>query len=657
VADVPKFNAPRKYYELWHSSIEDPEVFWGKMAERSISDIYWFKKWDSVLERKPPLPDFKWFVGGKTNVGYNCVDYKVSKYKDKVAYIQEMPEFGISRTITYRELFNGVTNYTAALRNLEIKKGDRVLLYIPNSIEATTMLQACARLGAISTCVFAGFSPRALADRIELTKPKAILTQDFTVRRGKKVQLRQSVNEALKLCSQPVAKGVKFIIINPVGEGEVSPSSNRDISLAEFEARGKEGDRGYMELGANEPLFVMCTSGTTARPKPVVHVHGGFQIWAYWTAKWVYGIKPQDVIFNTSDIGWIVGQSYLVFAPLLAGCTVILYEGALDFPQPDMWWEIMEKHKATMFWTAPTGVRVLRGLGVEQAERHDLTSVERVVVAGEVLNPEVWSWLHKDVFKGKIPVFDHMWQTEVPGSMFGYPYGVKMPEVRPGSAGFPLPGVLPEIVTEREGKPCDINEKGMLLLKEPVPGMTQTLWEDVERYRQEYWENQPATKGRYFTGDSAYMDEYGYIWFCGRSDEVIKIAGHRIGPAEVESALVEHPAVNEAAVCGVFDELRGQAALAFIVLKSGVESSDDLKDELIKHVRKVMGPIVVFRGVEFTNSLPKTRSGKIMRRVMRKLWLGEDLGDLSTIETEASVDEVKEAISKLTTSGDWSSSQ
>jgi acetyl-CoA synthetase len=649
---IPTFNAPRKYYELWRYSIEDPEGFWAEMAEKSMSDIYWFKKWDRVLERSSS--DFKWFRGGRTNIGYNCVDYKLPRYKDKTAYIQESPELEISRAITYGELFDAVENYTAALRNLGLKRGDRVLFYIPNSIEAVTMLQACARMGAISTCVFAGFSPGALADRIELTKPKAIFTQDFTLRRERETRLKEAVDEALELCPREVAERVKFIIINPIEMKKVSRTGKRDILLAEFEERGKGGDRGYIELEANEPLLIMCTSGTTAKPKPVVHVHGGFQTWTYWTAKWVYGIKPEDVIFNTSDIGWIVGQSYLVFAPLLAGCSVILYEGTPNFPEPDMWWKIIEKHKATMLWTAPTGGRTLRGLGVEQAEKHDLASIERVVVAGEVLNPEVWSWMHKDVFKGKIPVFDHMWQTEIPGSMFGYPYGVKMPDIRPGSAGFPIPGVLPEIVDEREGKPCGVNEKGVLLLKEPVPGMTQTLWEDAERHRKEYWDTRPITKGRYFTGDLAYMDEDGYVWFCGRSDEVIKIAAHRIGPAEVESALISHPTVNEAAVCGVPDDLRGQAAVAFIVLKPGVEPSDDLKDELVRHVRKVMGPIVVFRGVEFTNSLPKTRSGKIMRRVMRKLWMGEGLGDLSTIETEASVDEIKDAISKLTTYGDWS---
>jgi acetyl-CoA synthetase len=650
MTSIPTFNAPPEYYKLWRYSIEDPAGFWAEMVDKSASDIYWFKKWDRVLEKDSS--DFKWFIGGRTNIGYNCVDYKLPRYKDKPAYIQESPELKISRVITYGELFDAVENYTASFRSLGVKKGDRVLFYIPNSIEAATMLQACARMGAISTCVFAGFSPGALADRIELTKPKVIFTQDFTLRRRSKIQLKKAVDEALKLCSQEVAGGVEYIIINPAEGKGVSQASKRDISLAEFAERGKDGNKGYVELGANEPLLIMCTSGTTAKPKPVVHVHGGFQVWTYWTAKWIYGIKPEDVIFNTSDIGWIVGQSYLVFAPLLAGGSVILYEGTPDFPEPDMWWKIIEKHQATMLWTAPTGGRALRGLGVEQAKKHDLSSLERVVVAGEVLNPEVWSWLYKDIFKGEIPVFDHMWQTEVPGSMFGYSYGVKLPEIRPGSAGFPVPGIFPIIVDEREGKPCGVNEKGILLLKEPVPGMAQTLWEDAERYRKEYWDTRPFTKGRYFTGDSAYMDEDGYIWFSGRSDEVIKIAAHRIGPAEVESALISHPAVSEAAVCGVPDELRGQVAAAFIVLKPGFKPSDELKKEIIGQVRKVMGPIVVFRGVEFTSALPKTRSGKIMRRVMRKLWMGEDLGDLSTIETEASVDEVKEAVSKLIKSSD-----
>jgi acetyl-CoA synthetase len=639
------FNAPPKYYELWKSSIEDPENFWGEKAEESIKDIFWFKKWDKVFERM--YPSFRWFMGGETNAGYNCVDYKQSRYSDKIAYFQEAPELGISRAISYGELCKLVKKYTAALRNSGIRKGDRVLLYIPNTIEAVAILQACARMGAISSCVFAGFSPGALSDRIELTQPKAIFTQDFTVRRGKKIALKKNVDEALKLCPE-MAERVKFVVINRViPEEEISIVSGRDFSFEEFEEKGKEGDDGYVQLEANEPLFILCTSGTTAKPKPVVHVHGGFQIWSYWTAKWVYDSQPEDVIFNTTDIGWIVGQCYLVFAPLLTGCSTILYDGTPDFPKSDMWWDIVERRKVTMIWTAPTGARTLRSLGVEQADKHNLESVKRVVVAGEVLNPEVWSWIYNDVFKGRISVFDHMWQTEVPGAMFGYPYGVEMPKVKPGSAGFPTPGVLPEIVDEREGRTCAPYEKGILLLKEPVPGMTQTLWGNPDLYNKEYWDKNPAFNGSYYTGDSAYVDEDGYIWFCGRSDEVIKIAGHRIGPAEVESAIVSHPSVNEAAICGVPDDMRGEVVAAFVVLKSEYEPSEELKKEIMQHVRKVMGPIVVFRGIEFVDALPKTRSGKIMRRVMRRLWTGDELGDLSTIETEASVSQIREAVSKL----------
>ncbi len=644
--DIPVFNAPTEYYELWKNSIEDPEGFWGEVAEKSVDDIYWFKKWDKVLIKE--YPTFKWYVKGMTNIGYNCIDYKLSRYSDKIAYIAEAPEMGISRAITYGELSQLVKKYSAALRNLGVGRGDRILIYMPNSIEAVAVLFACSRIGAISSCVFAGFSSGAVADRLELIKPKVIFTQDFTIRRGREIELKKTIDESLRICPKEASGNVKFIVVNRVmPEKKISMIDEKDISFQEFEERGKWDDDGYIELEANEPLLIMCTSGTTAKPKPVVHVHGGFQIWSYWTAKWIYDLKSEDIIFNTSDIGWIVGQCYLVFTPTLTGCTTILYEGAPDYPKPDMWWELMEKYKATLFWTAPTGARALRSFGIEQAKKHDLSSIERVVCAGEVLNPEVWSWMHDELFEGRIPIIDHMWQTEVPGAMFGYPYGVKMPEVRPGSAGFPLPGVVPEIVDERGGKLCQTNERGILLLREPTPGMTPTLWENPERYRKEYWENQPFAEGKYYTGDAAYMDEDSYIWFCGRSDEVIKIAGHRIGPAEVENALVAHPKVVEAAVCGLPDEVRGEIIAAFIVLKPGVQPSEELKRELVEQVRKVLGPIAVIGGIEFVGLLPKTRSGKIMRRVMKKIWSNEELGDLSTIETGASVEEVKGAISKL----------
>jgi len=633
------FRAPPEYYEFWRRSVEDPEGFWGEMAEKAREDIYWFRKWDKVFVWE--YPRFKWFVGGLTNTGYNCVDYKL-RYENKPAYIYENPEHGISRTITYGQLFNYVRKYSAALRGLNIGKGDRVLLYMPTCLEAAMLLHACARIGAISTCVFAGFSPKALADRIELTEPKAVFTQDFSTRRGKLIKLKSIADEALKFLPSQLVNQLKVIVKRTALDKE-PPMGKRDMWFEEFEEKARGQEDGFVQMEANEPLLIMCTSGTTAKPKPVVHMHGGFQIWNYHTAKWIYGIKPEDVIFNTSDIGWIVGQSYIIFGPLLAGCTVILFDGVPDYPTQDVWWKIIEKYKATLFWTSPTGARVLRRLGIEQAKRHDLSSLERVVCAGEVLNPKVWSWLHHDVFDGKIPVIDHMWQTEVPGAMFGYPYN-QLPPIKPGSAGFPLPGVDPEIIDEHNGQPCERGKKGVLVLKSPVPGMTQTLWKDPERYIREYWEAKPYTKGKYFTGDSAHIDEDGYIFFAGRADDVIKISAHRIGTVEVESALISHPAVAEAGVCGIPDELRGEVAMSLVVLNPGYQPSEELKKELIEHVRRTMGPIVVFGGIEFVSMLPKTKSGKIMRRVMKKLWMGEDLGDLSTIEEGASVEEVREAI-------------
>lgn len=627
-----------EYERFWRPSIEDPEKFWSEIAEKSMEDIHWFKKWDKVFEWE--YPNFRWFVGGLTNAGYNCVDYKL-RYSDKTAYIQESPELEVTKSITYKELFDLVERITASLRGIGVEKGDRVLLYLPNSIEAAATVLACARMGAISTCVFSGFSVSALADRIELTKPKAVFTQDFSLRRGKEVCLKETVEDAIKLCGMDINK----IVVNRVLDKEVEMKKDRDITFDEFLEIGKDFNGDFIKVEANEPLFIMCTSGTTAKPKPVVHVHGGFQIWSYWTAKWVYGLSKDDVIFNTSDIGWIVGQSYLIFAPLLAGATSIFYDGTPDYPRKDMWWEVMEKHKATLFWTSPTGARLLRKLGEDEAKKHDLSSVQRVVCAGEVLNPEVWKWLY-DLFKK--PVIDHMWQTEVPGAMFGYPYGLfRNVIVKPGSAGFPMPGVEPEIVSEVDGKVCGRNEKGILLLKKPVPGMTQTLWESHDRYVASYWEATDFSKGRYYTGDSAYIDEEGYIFFCGRADEVIKISGHRIGTIEVENTLVSHPAVAEAGVVGVPDELRGEVLAALVVLKPGYEPSEELKKELIDHVKKTFGPIAVFKGLEFVEMLPKTRSGKIMRRVMRKIILNEPLGDLSTLEAEASVDEVKKAIERF----------
>jgi len=629
---------------LWKEEKENPEKFWNYHAEKAMEDIYWFRKWDKTFEWN--YPRFSWFINGKTNIAYNCLDYKLEKFASKPAYIYENPEQEISSSITYAQLFSIVKKYSSALRGAGIGKGDRVLLYLPNSIEAAAMILACARIGAISVTVFAGFSPKAVADRIELTSPKLIFTQDFASRRGKIVKLKENIDTALSFVPS-IAERVKIVLKRAMPEIELE-LSDRDVLLKEFLKLGKGESSDYVEMDAMDPIFVMPTSGTTAKPKPVVHVQGGYQIWNYYAAKWVYGLKPGDIIFNTSDIGWIVGQSYMIFGPLLAGATCILYDGTPDYPEPGVWWEVVERNRATLIWTSPTGARILRRFGSEKAKEYDLSSVERVVCAGEVLNPEVWLWLYRDVFDERIPIIDHMWQTETTGALFGYPYGLYGEEVKrfikPGSAGLPLPGIDP-VVLDETGKELPPNEKGILYLKKPFPGLTPTLWDSFERYVRSYWE--AGVSRLYCTGDAAYIDSDGYVWFTGRADEVIKIAGHRIGTIEVENALVSHPAVAEAGVCGIPDEIRGEVAAAFVVLKPGFSPSEELKKELIEYVRKTFGPIVVFRDIQFVNMLPKTRSGKIMRRVMKRLFLGQELGDLSTIEEEASVAEIKEAVEKL----------
>ncbi|WP_230972401.1 acetate--CoA ligase [Archaeoglobus neptunius] len=637
-----------EFKELWKRAYENPEEFWSKKAEDAFEDIYWFKKWEKAFEWE--YPRFSWFSGGKTNISYNCTDYKLKRYGSKPAYIYEAPEFDLSYSVTYNQLYSMVKKYASALRGAGVEKGDRVLLYLPNSIEAAAMLLACARIGAISVTVFAGFSPGAVADRIELTTPKLILTQDFNLRRGNLVKLKENIDTALRIVPEEVSKNVKYVVVRRMMPEQEVQMNDRDLLLREFLKLGRGESHDYVEMQASDPIFIMPTSGTTGKPKPVVHVQGGYQIWNYWTAKWVYGLKPEDIIFNTSDIGWIVGQSYMIFGPLLAGATCILLDGTPDYPEPGIWYEVIERNRATLIWTSPTGARILRKLGSEKAKEYDLSSVERVVCAGEVLNPEVWHWLYREVFDGKLPIIDHMWQTETTGAIFGYPYGLggeKIKDhIKPGSAGLPMPGVVPVVLDELTGKELGTREKGILYLKRPFPGLTPTLWDSFERYVNSYWEV-GAGRGYYCTGDAAYMDEDGYVWFTGRADEVMKIAGHRIGTIEVENALISHPAVAEAGVCGVPDDIRGEVAAAFVVLKPGYSPGDQLKKELIDHVRKTLGPIVVFKDIQFVNVLPKTRSGKIMRRVMKRLILGQELGDLSTLEEEASVEEVKEAVSRI----------
>ena len=618
---------------------ENPEKFWHDAAENAAEDIYWFKKWDKVFDAQ--YPTFKWFLNGNTNISYNCLDYKIEKgLGNKIAIIYETDEINKIEKKTYFELFEFVKKISAALRAISVKKGDRVVIYMPTNIISLATMLACARIGALHVVVFAGFSANAIAERINGSGAEYIITQDFGFRKGKKIEYKKIIDSAVELCAPNQIK--KIVVYTVDKEKKLNLKDGRDILFDDFIKNGKNND--FVELDANEPLFLLPTSGTTAKPKITVHCHGGYQIYIYCMAKWIYELKKSDIWFCTSDIGWIVGHSYNVYAPLLVGCTTILYDGTPDYPQKDMWWSIIERNNVTGMFTSPTGVRVLMRLGAEQSKKHNLNSLKRVFVAGEVLNPEAWKWLQKDVFNDRIPVLDHMWQTETGGAIIANFLGLK---VKPGSAGFPVPGVDGDIVDETTGESLPPNKKGVFVIKHPFPGLTPALWQDIDGYRKTYWERNKATMKMYYTGDAAWRDDDNYIFFAGRSDEIIKIAAHRIGTTEIESALMTHPAVVESGVSGVPDELRGEVACAFVILKEGYKPSTELKKELIETVRRTLGSIAIVRDIEFVNAIPKTRSGKIMRRVMKSLWLKKDLGDLSTIEEEASVEEIKDAINRM----------
>jgi len=630
---------------FYRKAEEDHEGFWEEAALSAKHDLHWFRKWDRVFEHN--YPTFKWYAGGKTNICYSAVDFKVKMGKGaKAALIYENGDTGEARTVTYLQLLNLVRKYAAALRGIGVNKGDRVAVYMPMGIEAVGTMLACARIGAVHVVIFAGFSPKAIADRVELSGAKYIICKARGTRRGKPVELKEMVDESVTRL--PDGFGFKHtVVLDEAHDKNVPMTAGRDLLWKDFLAKGAGQSGDYVEMESNEPLFLLPTSGTTAKPKVSMQCHGGYQVYVYSMGKWIYGLNSSDVWFSTSDIGWIVGHSYNVYGPLLHGCTSFLYEGTPDFPNTEMWYDIIERNRVTGMFTSPTGIRALARFGVEPARKHDMSSLQRVVCAGEVLNPSAWRWFQEEVFEGRIPVIDHMWQTETSGAIIGNPYGLGMAPIKPGSSTYTTPGVISDIVDEKDGHSMGVGEKGILVIKKPFPGLTPTLWGEPERYKTDYWEARPGTKGMYYAGDAAEKDADGYIWFAGRADEVMKIAAHRIGTVEVENALVSHPAVVEAAVTGVPDELRGEIASAFVVLRAGFEPSDELKKELITHVRKEMGAIVVMKDIGFLKMLPKTRSGKIMRRVIKALLTGKDLGDLATIEEEASVEEIREAVQKI----------
>ena len=618
---------------MLQEALENPEEFWGKIAE----ELHWFRKWDKVFEWK--YPNFTWFKGGVTNLSYNCTEYHVKKGRgNRIAIIWENGEGLPARTLTYQQLLQEVKQFAAGLKALGVEKGDRVTIYMPMVPEATVAMLAATRIGAIHSVVFGGFGYGALADRISDAEPKVVVTADVGFRRGETINLKNVVDEALRICG----KNVQKVIVLKRGDKDPQMTPGRDMFWEEVMEKGKDVNVEAERMRADELAFILYTSGTMAKPKGTVQPHGSYQVYIYAMGKWVYDLNENDVWWSTSDIGWIVGHSYVVYAPLLFGCTTIMYEGVPDHPTPDVWWQIIEKNRVTKLWTSPTSVRTLMKYGDDWPKKHDLSSIKLVVCAGEVLNPSAWEWLQKKVLQDKVPVIDHMWQTESSGPMVGNPYGIELLPIKPGSATIPLPGIDAEIVDEN-GKPVPPRVEGIFVCKKPFPGLTPTLWRDHKRYVQDYWNKIP---GVYYTGDAAIKDDDGYIWFLGRVDEIIKISGHRIGTIEIENALLHHPAVAEAAVVGRPDPLRGETACAFIVLRHGYEPNSALEEALKRLVKETLGPIVIVSGIFFVSRLPKTRSGKIMRRLIGALITGKPLGDYSTIEDEAAVEEIKKAISK-----------
>lgn len=612
----------------------DPESFWARAA----GELPWFRPWDRVFEWT--FPTFRWFAGAETNLAHNALDRHVAAGRGSHTALLSLNERGERRAFTYAQLLADVERVAAALRGLGIGKGDRLTIYMPTCPEAIVLMLATVRIGAIHSAVFAGFGGDALGGRITASGSRLLVTADLTYRKGKDIELKPLVDAALSTREH----AVEHVVVLQRSARGAALSAPRDMTWDAFLERGAGHSGAHEVMEANEPAYILATSGTTARPKLAVHVHGGYQVHITAMGRWCFGLKPSDVWWATSDIGWAVGHSYITYAPLITGCTTVVFEGALDYPTPDGHWRtVVEEFGATGIFTSPTAVRLLMRYGDETLGTVDHHRLERIVCAGEVLNPKAWDWLQNTVLRGRVPVIDHMWQTETGGPVFGNPFGIELLPIKPGSAGPPLPGIDAAVVN-LDGTPCRPNEKGIMVLTRPFPGMTPRLWGEPERYAADYWQRIP---GMYYSGDSAHVDEDGYYWFAGRADEVIKIAAHRLGTIEVESAFLKHPAVAECGVVGRPDETRGEVISAFVLLKHGQRPSEELRRAVLETVRRELGPVAVVGELNFVNMLPKTRSGKIMRRVLKAVVLDRDPGDITTIEDEGSVEEARQAWADL----------
>jgi acetyl-CoA synthetase len=604
-----------EYDAICRRAEQDPEKFWGECGD----ELSWFKPYDKVLEWNFPFA--KWFVGGKLNASYNCLDRHLTDgRRNKVAFIWE-GEPGDSRILTYQMLADEVGRAANALKSLGVKEGDRVAIYMPLIPEAAIAMLACARIGAIHSVVFGGFSAEALADRINDAEAKLVITADAGWRRGTQVALKANVDEALKRA--PSVE--KLLVVRRTG-AKVDFKKGRDVWWDEL-VPAQSANCPAEQLDSEHPLFTLYTSGTTGKPKGVLHTTGGYLTHVAQTMKWVFDIKDDDIYWCTADIGWVTGHSYSVYGPLAAGATVVMYEGAPNFPENDRFWQIIEKYRVSIFYTAPTAIRTFLKWGDQWVKKHDLSSLRLLGSVGEPINPEAWMWYRKVIGGDRCPIVDTWWQTETGGIMISPVPGAIA--TKPGSATRPLPGIAADVLT-REGKTVGANQGGFLVVKRPWPGMLRTIFRDPERYKSAYFSQ---IDGMYFTGDGARRDEDGYFWIMGRVDDVINVSGHRLSTMEIESALVSHEAVAEAACVGKPDEMKGQGVMAFVTLEGGRKGDDKLREDLKRHVVKEIGALARPDEIRFTDSLPKTRSGKIMRRLLRQIAAGDEtLGDVTTLE-------------------------
>ncbi|MEE2642874.1 MAG: acetate--CoA ligase [Planctomycetota bacterium] len=611
-------NSPQAYQDLYDRAAADLPAFWADLARE---ELHWFEPFQQVLNQDPNQPqNVEWFADGKTNASYNCLDANIEKgLGDKIAILWE-GEPGDERTLTYSELHREVCRFSNVLKSLGVEKGDVVSIYMPMTPELAIAMLSCARVGAVHSVIFAGFSAEAIADRNNDANAKIQLTSDGAYRRGKVLPLKETVDAAL--AKSPSVE--KCVVLKRTGS-EVNMVEGRDVWWHE-EMEKSSDDCPAEAFDSENTLFILYTSGSTGKPKGIRHTTAGYNLYAKMTFRWVFDHREDDIYWCTADCGWITGHSYIVYGPMSNGATTVMYEGAPNFPEEDRFWAIVEKYKVNILYTAPTAIRAFIKWGDHHVEKHDLSSLRLLGTVGEGINPEAWMWYHEKIGGGRCPIVDTWWQTETGGIMMSPLPGAIA--TKPGSCTKPLPGVIPEIVDESL-QPVEKNQGGMLCIGQPWPGMLRGIWGDEERFREQYWSKVP---GKYLTGDNARQDDDDYYWIMGRIDDVINVSGHRLSTIEVESALVSHPHVAEAAAVGRPDEIKGQAIAVFVTIKD-VEASEELRKELRQHVRTEIGALAQPDDIRFTGALPKTRSGKIMRRLLRDIAAGKEAsGDTTTLE-------------------------